>query len=97
MASRHSSTKSKAWEGRGAMCCVYNCSNRTYTKENELSQHHFFCIPSRVLKSQPLRNRWCSLIKRQDGRDGFNLKSTTVICDKHFTAHDISISLVSKK
>ncbi|XP_033732353.1 uncharacterized protein LOC117321864 [Pecten maximus] len=97
MASRSSAKKSKAWEGRGAMCCVFGCSNRTYTKENELSQHPFFRIPSRVLKSPALKNRWCSLIKRQDGRDGFNLKPTTVICDKHFTAQEIHISLVSKK
>lgn len=57
----------------------------------------FFNIPSVVLKDNSLKKRWCSLIKRQDGKDGFSLNSSTVICQSHFSEEQIDISMVTKR
>ncbi|XP_060579363.1 uncharacterized protein LOC132736278 isoform X1 [Ruditapes philippinarum] len=84
-------------KSRGQMCCVYACSNCRYDKENNLTGVHFFNIPKRVIEEKKYRDRWCNLIKRQDGRDGFKLTPRTVICHEHFKENDIKIALNSKR
>lgn len=77
---------------------MYGCNNFQYTTDNENTGIHFFSIPSSVLKDSNLKKRWCSLIKRQDGKDGFSFTSNTVICQNHFVIEEqIDISLVAKK
>ncbi|XP_070575355.1 uncharacterized protein [Ptychodera flava] len=43
-----------------------------------------------------MKNIWCSKICRQDGRDGFKVTKSTVICHKHFKKEDIAVSLGAK-
>ena len=81
---------------RGKQCCVFDCFNKQYSKENEiLKDLHFFRIPKSVLKSKTLKNRWSSLIKRQDGRDGFNFSSAR-ICSEHFLGPGVDINVSDK-
>ena len=55
-----------------------------YALENRLACD-FFHFP----KKRSLIQRWCNLIKRHNGRDGFVVTSNTVICEQHFPASDI--------
>ncbi|XP_052212157.1 uncharacterized protein LOC127831206 [Dreissena polymorpha] len=82
---------------RGQMCCVYGCVNCRYDKENALSDNHFFNIPKHVLENRKQKQRWCALIKRQDGLDGFNMTPRTVICHEHFLESDFKKALGSKR
>ena len=50
-----------------------------------MSGLHFFKFPTK----NPRKARWCNLIKRQHGRDGFRVGENTVICEKHFRKHEI--------
>ncbi|XP_069109721.1 uncharacterized protein [Argopecten irradians] len=89
------STKTKT--SRGKQCCVFGCMNFFYQANGCKDTHHFFKIPKSVLESKQQKDRWCALIKRQDGRDGFSLHQNTVICQDHFRPEDINVSLVSKR
>ena len=35
------------------------------------------------------RKRWCNLIKRQHGKDDFNVTAATDVCSEHFRQEDI--------
>lgn len=81
MAERKRSRGSSSSLGRE--CAAYGCSARDYYFENEekiRSDTTFFLFPSEPSRKQV----WCSLIKRQDGRDGFKVTKNTVVCEKHF-------------
>lgn len=73
----------------GRECVCYGCSNTQYSKDGCPSGISFFTFPQK----NPKRNRWCNLIKRQHGRDGFSVNNLTVICEKHFEKEDICRSL----
>ena len=45
----------------------------------------FFSFP----RSNHEVNRWCNLIKRQNGKDGFSVTRGTVIREKHFKKEDL--------
>ena len=46
---------------------------------------HFFKFP----QTNPDKQRWCNLIKRQDGKDGFKVTKNTFLCHVHFMETDI--------
>ena len=90
-------SKTRAPKSRGKQCCVYGCYNYSLLSDGTTSGIHFFRIPKSVLADKRKKERWCNLIKRQDGKDGFSLNNHTVICEKHFTKDQINISLVTKR
>ncbi|XP_033644777.1 uncharacterized protein LOC117304428 [Asterias rubens] len=49
----------------------------------------FFCFPT----DRKLRDRWCTKIKRDHGRDGFFVSKSTQICNVHFNDTDIKRTL----
>ena len=67
---------------RGKYCVAFDCNNGYYGVDGLRTNYHFFTFP----KSVQQRTRWCNLIKRQHGKDGFLIKSSTVACSDHFTA-----------
>ncbi len=69
----------------GRECAAYGCTNTFYNTEGAATGLHFFAF----LKKNPEKLRWCNLIKREEGRDGFKVTSATVLCEKHFTDKDI--------
>lgn len=50
-------------------------------------------IFSSCLKTHHEENRWCNLIKRQHGKDGFSVTKSTVIGSEHFKTDDIKKTL----
>lgn len=64
----------------GKECAVPECSSTCYSADGSLSGISFFKFP--IISRE--RNRWCNLIKRQNGRDGFEVGQHTVVCEKHF-------------
>jgi hypothetical protein len=74
---------------RGKQCCVPFCSSTQYLASGAASKIHFFHVPPAVLNDKRKRDRWCSLLKRKDGKDGFNMHKHTVICHEHFKHDDI--------
>ncbi|XP_022802736.1 uncharacterized protein LOC111340203 [Stylophora pistillata] len=70
---------------RGKQCSVVACNNFEYLSDGTPSKIHFFKFPTKP----SLRNRWCNLIKRQHGRDGFYVKPSTVVCGHHFKENDL--------
>ena len=80
-------SKEKKKLSRGRQCVAYGCQNYQYsvTDGNRLkSSRRFFCFP----KDKTVRAEWCRLIKREDGRDGFNVTGSTRVCDAHFPPTD---------
>lgn len=69
----------------GRECACYGCTNAQYSQDGGLSGLSLFSFP----QTNPKRDRWCNLIKRQHGRDGFAVNRLTVICGQHFTKEDI--------
>lgn len=70
---------------RGKQCAAAECNSFEYNHDGSSSGLHFFKFPTK----NPAKRRWCNLIKRQDGRDGFRVNKNTVICEKHFRKHEI--------
>ncbi|KXJ18352.1 hypothetical protein AC249_AIPGENE28098 [Exaiptasia diaphana] len=70
---------------RGRECACYGCTNTQYSKDGRPTGVSLFTFPSK----NPKRDRWCNLIKRQHGRDGFTVNKLTVICEEHFKREDI--------
>ena len=69
----------------GRQCACYGCSNTFYNSVGQATGIHFFKFP----QTNPDKQRWCNLIKRQDGKDGFNVTSNTFLCHMHFMETDI--------
>ena len=69
----------------GRECAAYGCTNTFYNTEGAATGLHFFGFP----KKNSEKLRWCNLIKREEGRDGFKVTSATVLCEKHFTDKDM--------
>ena len=74
---------------RGKYCAAYGCNNSAYNANGIRTSYHFFEFPKDVHR----RNRWCTLIKRRHGHDGFLVSTSTVLCHEHFRAEDISRKL----
>lgn len=70
---------------RGKYCAAFGCNNSAYDVDGSRTSYHFFEFPKDVQR----RNRWCTLIKRRHGQDGFVVSSSTVLCHEHFRAEDI--------
>ena len=70
---------------REKYCAAFDCNNSYYGVDGHRTSYRFFTFPKNVQQ----RNRWCNLIKRQHGKDGFLVKSSTVVCSEHFTPKDI--------
>ncbi|XP_033726625.1 uncharacterized protein LOC117341433 [Pecten maximus] len=82
----------------GRECCVASCFNKEYQVDGTKSQIHFFHIPKVVLQTRKLKDEWCNLIKRRDGKDNFHMTESTVICSEHFNKErDIKISIGTKR
>ena len=82
---------------KGKECCAARCSNKEYLNDGSKSALHFFHIPKNVLENKKQKEIWCNLIKRKDGKDGFVLSASSVICSAHFLKEDIKISLGTKR
>lgn len=76
-------------KSRGKECVVPHCNSYEYNSDGSRNSLSFFTFPTHGAK----KKRWCSLIKRQDGRDGFRISKSTVICEKHFKESDLRKSL----
>lgn len=62
-------------KSRGKQCSVYRCFNFAFLQNGIPSGLHFFRIPKAVLADKKQKDRWCTLIKRRDGMDGFSMNS----------------------
>ena len=69
----------------GRQCVAYGCYQTFYKPDGSKSGIHFFKFPQK----NPQKNRWCSLIKRQDGKDDFKVSNNTFICQLHFKANHL--------
>ena len=69
----------------GKYCAAVDCKNSCYDSHGHRTRYHFFRFPKKIKQ----RNRWCNLIKRQHGKDGFSVNSSTVVCSEHFKKEDI--------
>ena len=70
-------------------CAVFGCNNSYYDDKGLFAGYHFFSFPTDPKR----RNRWCNLIKRQHGKDGFTVTGATVVCHEHFRQDDIAKKL----
>ena len=61
------------------------CNSYEYNSDGSVSGLRFLKFPT----ENHAKARWCNLIKRQHGRDGFRVRENTVICEKHFRKHEI--------
>jgi len=78
-------SKKKKHRSRGKECAAAECNSFEYNSDGSMSGLHFFKFPTKNTR----KARWCNLIKRQHGRDGFRVSENTVICEKHFRKHEI--------
>ena len=69
----------------GRECCAYGCSSTFYNSDGLATGLHFFKFPQK----NPEKQLWCNLIKRQDGKDDFQVNLNTCLCHKHFLESDI--------
>ena len=88
--SKNSSSASSS--NKGKECAAFGCSNTFYGPDGLRMRYHFFKFP----KDTSRRNRWCNLIKRQHGKDGFSVTDSTVICSDHFKKDDIKKTLTGR-
>ena len=73
----------------GKECAAYNCSSRSFyiqNNERKPTGNNFFRFPKEKFEIKD----WCNLIKRQDGKDGFKVTKSTVVCSKHFLPSNIN-------
>ena len=66
-------TLSSSSKRRGRHCAAFSCANSYYDAKGKPTGLHFFSFPKDVQR----RNRWCNLIKRQHGKDGFLVTKST--------------------
>ena len=88
--------KKKRKVSRGRQCVSYGCNNYQYTVvdgERISNNRKFFLFPSET----NLKNEWCKLIKRENGRDGFKVSDSTRVCDAHFCSNDIINGKLNRK
>ena len=78
-------SKTRKNRSRGKECAAAACNSFEYNSDGSGSGLHFFKFPTK----NPAKARWCNLIKRHDGRDGFRVSENTVLCEKHFRKQEI--------
>ena len=79
--------------GSGIYCCVPQCGSALYDKYKQKSDIGFFNFPENVA----LFKVWKKAIgqyRRRGGADTCKIKKTTRICDFHFQAKEIKVSLI---
>ena len=72
----------------GEECAAYNCSSRSYyiqNNERKPTGNNFFHFSKEKFEIKD----WCNLIKRQDGKDGFKVTNSTLVCSRHFLPSNI--------
>ena len=78
--------------GSGIYCCVPQCGSATYDKEGNKSGIGFFKFPK-----EPTRfNSWKRIIsqyRRKGAGDQFSITEKTAVCEFHFKAEEIRVSL----
>ncbi|XP_031553339.1 uncharacterized protein LOC116290449, partial [Actinia tenebrosa] len=74
---------------RGKHCAAFGCTNSFYGADGRPTGYHFFRFPMDIQR----RNRWCNLIKRMHGKDGFFVTNSTYICSEHFREEQIDKKL----
>ena len=79
-------TSTMSRKRRGKYCAAFGCDNSAYDANGVRTSYHFFEFP----RDAHRRNRWCTLIKRQHGHDGFVVSTSTVLCHEHFRDEDIT-------
>ena len=77
---------------KGKQCAAFGCSNTFYGPNGLPTSLHFFKFP----KDTNRRRRWCNLIKRQHGKDGFFVTDSTVVCSEHFRKEYIRTTLTGR-
>ena len=85
----HQDTPPYTSKKTGKQCAVHGCQN-CYFKDKGLSAgyysvYNFFSFPTET----KTRNCWCNLIKRQHGKDDFNVTAANAACSEHFRQEDI--------
>ena len=60
-------TPTSSSKRRGRHCVAFSCANSYYDAKGNPAGLHFFLFPKDVQR----RNRWCNLMKRRHGKDGF--------------------------
>ena len=65
---------------RGRHCAAFSRANGYSDAKGNPKGLHYFSFPKEVQR----RNRWCNLIKRQHGKDGFFVTKSTFLCSEHF-------------
>ena len=91
-----SSNVLKKRDSKGKWCCVPGCESRQYQIVDRLKVStgiSFFDFPQDKNETK----RWCNLIRRQPGRDGFNLTKYTKVCMVHFQSDCIKKAPGSKR
>ena len=76
---------------QGRQCVAYGCRNTFYGSSGNKTGIHFFKFP----QTNPRKSRWCNLIKRQDGKDGFFVTGNTFLCQSHFKDSDLKKNPIS--
>ena len=74
---------------RGRHCAAFSCANSSYDAKGNPTGLHFFSFPKDIQR----RNRWCNLMKRQHGKDGFFITKSTFLCSEDFKKEDIRKTL----
>ena len=77
---------------KGKQCATFGCSNTFYGPNSLPTSLHLFKFP----KDTNRRRRWCNLIKRQHGKEGFFVTNSTVVCSEHFRKEDIGKTLTGR-
>ena len=77
---------------RGRHCAAFSCANSYYDTKGNPTGLHFFSFPKDIQR----RNRWCNLVKRQHGKDGFVVTKSTFLCSEHFKKEDIRKTLAGR-
>ena len=72
----------------GKECAAYKCWSKSYYIQNNETKPTGNNV-SHFPKEKLERKDWCNLIKRQDGKDGFDVTKSTVVCSKHFLPSNI--------
>lgn len=94
----------KSLEERETDCvhaAVYDCFHTLYKFwaecNNFLMLQRWKCVWFKFPTKNPAKARWCNLIKRQQGSDGFRANENSFICEKHFRKHELIVLLTRKK
>jgi len=78
--------------GSGSYCCIPTCKSAFYDAKHIPTGISLFTVPSK----NPARGRWLkilSIYRRKGGDDSFNKNKRLYVCEFHFQANEITVSL----